>query len=474
MGSIRKTSKISKIFSLLILSFILAACGGDDNDKNGRQPTATKTTPNARVIVSQAPVFTLPSREAEVIVNLFEGEARDVIGKSSADEFGTVYYQVNLGNRMGWILESQVEVSGDANLIALVPATSTPTSTSEPITEIATEISQETAATPQSLPTETNQVTAVISVARAIALTAPYRDAPELTTLLQGEQVKVLRQTLPDAIGTIFYEVELGTQRGWVLSTQVQVSGDVNTLGIAFVPTPARTTETPEAGAGGITSEPTTAVPTNTPTSTPTATDELVITPSATQENVTLEPSPVLPENPSIRAGEPPPINIDFPEGWQAAHVIVPMTGYAAAGDIKMSVYEGPLSEDGLKGYIWLIWGDFPNIFSYTDINPDRSVDGILWSNGIQFMRGLLFQGCNIGFYADNRQTYLMDGYEGEGTTFSAVSCEDGASDVGGWWVGVRVNEENFLFYMGVEPIDRVADGLNALRPIIDTLQFTE
>ncbi len=442
----------------LILALILSACGGDD-EKSGRQPTATSSAPKIRVVVSQAPVFALPDRAAEIIVNLFEGETRHILGKSAPDDVGTTFYQIDLGNRIGWVLESQVQVTGDINKIALVEVTiptSTPTATLESATEIATEASS----------TQTSgEVTAVISVPRAIALTAPSRDADELTTLLQGEQVKVLRQTLPDALGTIFYEVELGTRRGWVLSSQVEISGDVSTLGIAFVPTAS-----PETIAQGVTSVPTTAVPTRTPTAT-------IVTPASAEpttlpNNITPSASPVIAnDNPSIQVGEAPPLTLTLPEGWDQGHFVMPVSGSLGSGNVNLSIYEGALPDD-MKGTIWIVWGDFPLVINIPDVNPNGTVDGALWPTSIQYLRGLLFADCNIGLYTDNRQTYDMGGYEGEGTTFSAVSCEGGGSDIAGWWVGVRVNQQNFLFYMGVEPVDRIAEGLGPMQGIIDTLQF--
>lgn len=438
----------------LILALILSACGGDD-EKSGRQPTATSSAPKIKVVVSQAPVFTLPDRAAEIIVNLFEGETRYILGKSAPDDVGTTFYQIDLGNRTGWVLESQVQVTGDINKIALVEVampTSTPTATLESATEA---VSTQTS----------GEVTAVIIVPRATALTAPSRDAAELTTLLQGEQVKVLRQTLPDALGTIFYEVELGTQRGWVLSSQVEISGDVGTLGIAFAPTAS-----PESVAQGVTSVPTTPVPTRTPTSTPTAT--LATTaPTVLPNNITPSASPVIAnDNPSIQVGEAPPVSLKLPEGWDQGHFLIPVSGSIGQGNVKMTVYEGPLP-DGMKGTIWVIWG-FPPIINPNETNDSGTLQLSLWPDGIQYLRGLLFPGCNIGLYTDNRQTYDMGGYEGEGTTFSAVNCDSGASDISGWWVGVHVNEENFIFYMGVEPVDRIAEGLGPMQAIIDTLQF--
>lgn len=443
----------------LILALILSACGGDD-EKSGRQPTATSSAPKIKVVVSQAPVFTLPNRTAEIIVNLFEGETRHILGKSAPDDVGTTFYQIELGNRTGWVLESQVQVTGDINKIALAEV-AVPTATAS--LESATEAPTEAVSTQTS-----GEVTAVIIVPRAIALTAPSRDAAELTTLLQGEQVKVLRQTLPDALGTIFYEIELGTQRGWVLSSQVEISGDASTLGIAFVPTAS-----PETIAQGVTSIPTTAVPTRPPTATPTAT---VVTPTSAEptalpNNITPSASPVIAnDNPSIQVGEAPPLSLTLPEGWDVGHFLIPVSGSIGQGSVKMTVYEGPLP-DGVKGTIWVVWG-FPPIINPNETNASGTLQLSLWPDGIQYLRGLLFPGCNIGLYTDNRQTYDMGGYEGEGTTFSAVSCDSGASDISGWWVGVHVNEENFIFYMGVEPVDRIAEGLGPLQAIIDTLQF--
>jgi hypothetical protein len=169
---------------------------------------------------------------------------------------------------------------------------------------------------------------------------------------------------------------------------------------------------------------------------------------------------------PTLRQGTPPPLTLTLPDGWQQAHILVPVTGTLASGDVRLAVYEGPLP-DGLTGHIWIVW-DFPNIIPF---QPGQQVEISLWADSIQYLRGLLFTGCNIGLFTDERRTYVMGGYEGEGTIYSAVNCE-GASNIAGWFAAVRVNEENFAFYMGIEPADRVNEGIPHLQAVLDTLQF--
>jgi hypothetical protein len=354
------------LFTLLLM-LCLAACSGDDNESGQRRPTARPNTPQARVIVTQATVFTAPSRDAPVLMNLFEGDLRHILGKSAPDALGTIFYLLDLGNQTGWILETQVELRGDAALVALVDApTLSPTPTTSPSPE----------------PTQ------VVIVPTATASAAP-------TLTLSPE-----------------------------------------------TPLPPSPTATASPTLGEGTTEPT-------PLPTP--------TPFGFANDAT-----------SLRPGAAPPLTITLPDGWQAAHILVPITGSLASGDIRMTVYEGPLP-DGMTGHIWVVWG-FPNILP---LRPGEEFQVSLWADSIQYLRGLLFTGCNIGLFSDNRRPYTIGGYEGEGTTYSAVSCE-GASDIAGWFVGLQANDVNFVFYMGVEPVEAVSNGLTHLQAILDTVSFVQ
>ena len=69
-----------------------------------------------------------------------------------------------------------------------------------------------------------------VTTSRAAIYVNPDRDAPIVQSLVEGDTLSITAQTPPDALGSIFYSVQIGDQFGWVLSSQVETSGDVASL----------------------------------------------------------------------------------------------------------------------------------------------------------------------------------------------------------------------------------------------------
>jgi hypothetical protein len=434
----------------LVLLLILLACGGeDDSGSNGatEQPSDTPNAPFVRVTADSAPVFAEPVTSSEVIITLFEGDLRRILNQSPPDVVGLRYYQLDLGNRTGWIAETQVELLGDMSLVVVLNPT--------PIapTQMATPAIEATIETPTTTPAPTQTPTipvARVNVSRAIVFTLPSRSSETLVTLFEGEQFVASSVTEPNNLGDVFYEIELGTQRGWVLNSQIEILGDPTLLTVVD-PNDVQVLDEP-------TPEPTTiaqATPEATPTSVLTNPDDSTLEPTATP--VATSSSPL-----DIQVFEPPPLSIDIPAEWDAIHVLVPVANGIAAGNVAMSVYEGSLG-NGLTGTIWIIWG-FPNV-----LNPRGEAD--LWSDGLQLLRGLLFDGCNIGI--DAKRDYVVGSLPAVGTIFSAVDCPEG-DDIAGWFAALRVSGGNYAFFMGVQPVDRVGEGIAQLQPVIDSVVFED
>lgn len=174
-------------------------------------------------------------------------------------------------------------------------------------------------------------------------------------------------------------------------------------------------------------------------------------------------PTPVL-DAMDIRPAEPPLITIQVPEGWEEVHVKIPISSTFVAGDVLLSVFEGPLPGN-TTGYIWVVWR-FPNFLSPTATDLD------LWADAIWYLRSLLFEGCNIG--PAGRRTYTIGGQEATGGIFAAVDSpeHDCAWDVAGWFAGLRHEGENYIFYMGVEPADMITEVRPHLQEVVDSITF--
>ena len=456
-----KNSLPMKMVRMLLLGLcgvlLLVACGENENETPPPvPPTNTPDTPQIRVTVAEAPVFAEPSTTAEVIINLFEGDRRRIVGQSPPDIVGLVYYQIDLGNRTGWIAETQVETQGNLEIVNSI----------DPTAIAATVLAQEPTATPQ-LPTPSPSPTfqpsatssiplARVDVSRALVFDTPSRAANTLVTLFEGEQFRAVSVSQPNALGDVFYEVELGSQTGWVLSSQVEIIGDVGQLAVID---PSEFT-TPTEVSDSVSTDPTASStsdssPTLAPLSATRDPDVSTVTPSATLPATSDAPF-------AIREFEPPPLTIDVPASWEAIHVLVPVANGIAAGNVAMSVYEGPLPDE-MQGTIWIIWG-FPNI-----VNPLGEFD--LWADGLQLLRGLMFNQCNIGI--DTKREYDVGNQTGVGTIYSAVDCPEG-DDIAGYFTALQVEGGNYAFFTGVQPVGRASEGTVYLQEILDTVQFQD
>lgn len=447
------------ILSTIILLLAITACQGNDDD-NKSDSTATPTVPQITVIVSQAPVFDTPDNNGSVIINLFEGDSRAAFGRSIKDSVGVFYYEIDLGSRTGWIAATQVDFAGDINRLAIFD----PSLMNVPPERIPS-------LTP---PGEGEPPIAQVKVERATVLAEPSRDGEAVFSLFNGEEVAALRVTEPDPLGDVYYEVMLSTRTGWVLSSQVDIVGDQQLIEVVtladlenLTAVAVESTPTPDEPAESPSETPTQAIPaTATLTATPGPSPTITPHPDGAifpQPPPTATPAPAV-DQPVVLEGEPPPLVITIPENWEAFHAFVPVASQFAAGNLAMSVYEGPISDE-LTGTIWIVWG-FPAALK----DPfGEQLD--MWSSAIQILRGVMFRGCNIGL--DEQQEYPIGDTVGVGSIFSAVSCDEG-DDIAGYFAGVEEQGGTYAFIMGVKPVDRVLEGLPLLRDIIATIRFED
>lgn len=452
----------SKWLILSLLLVLLVACGGgDDNGDRDSDNAATPTSANGfytvelRVDVTQASVFARPSRAANVVYNLVEGDVVRAVGRSDPDELGTIFYAIDLGDSPGWIAETQVEPLGNTDPLIIIP--------------LAAYDPAEVAADSDAPPTPGFGV-----VARPYTANAPIYAAPDETSEVvriagETETLEVVFVT-NYTLETRYFGVRLERGFGWIDERDFLVSGDITTLSpvAVGVPTPTRSPATPIP-----TTDPAVIVTptlTDTPRNTPTvaASDSTMaanVVPN-TSVPATTRPSltPTVTLTPaSIQAIEPPPLSITLPTGWEGVHVNVPITSAFANDSLNLSLYEGPLiSAD--RAYIWVLW--------QFDLLLDQTGELSLWPNALLYLRSVLFSGCNIGVYPDDRRSYPVGDRSGTGTIFSAVGCGPDAPDVAGWLVALPVGAENYLFYVGISPVENVLQARDEVQAILDTIRF--
>jgi len=299
---------------------------------------------------------------------------------------------------------------------------------------------------------------AVIAVERAVVFPWPDRNAPPLTYLFEREQVTVRGQSADGA----FWLVAVGAGEGWILAAQADRIDDA--------PLPVIELNAPDA-----TSTPP-ATLTRTPALTSTSTPAKSATPRATPPTLTITPFPPptsaalnVPEGVgatstprSIWPGTPPPLTLELPAGWQAAHVLLPFQTPASLREVPMSLYEGALP-GGATGHLFLFWG-FPNVTS-----PTGEIS--LWTDALQLLRGsLVDQSCNLGIDLTPKM-YRVGGHEAAGTLFSAVDCA-GEPDTAGYFAALQVEGGNYAFFFAVEPPGAFADQLPTLQAILDSVRF--
>lgn len=461
------------IFILLVL--VLAACREETAQPEVKISPAA---PRLRVIVSEARVFTHPSRDAEVLFRLIEGDEVPVFARTEADLIGVTWYQVGQGDQFGWIAGSQVEVIGEISLLRVVAFDQ---NTPPPIVLSPTPVLTLTATT-----SPLDDPILRVSVPVAAVFLNPQRESAEVTRLVQGETADILGKT--EAQDDVFYLIgRSGTVLGWILESQVAAEGNLADVPIfsldealaAVLPTQALVLQPSLAPS---------VEPSRTPTSIPSDTVE----PTATQRLQSPSPSPNLagtaqaaptatdipqtmavetaaveasatPE-PQIERGVPPPFRITLPPGWGEAHVFVPISSEYLQGTLPVSLYQGQLEGDTF-GFIWVVWS-FPTL---VDLG---SGELSLYADGLQLLRGVVFDSaaCTISLGSERRQQKVGE-YDGVGTIYSVTDCPD-SNDTAGFFVVLSVEGENFAFFTGVEPLTATDSGLPQIQAILDSIQF--
>jgi hypothetical protein len=460
---------------LLIIFFsllVLVACGGE---KEQSPDVPQIQAASLRVTVSEAMMFARPSRDSAVLFRFIEGDQLPILAQTEPDITGVVWYQVAQGDQFGWMAGSQVEVSGDFSSVRIVDAsiwdpTATPATPTEALTS-----------TPYRLPED---VVGIVNVSQATVFDTPFRSAPEVGNLFEGEETDILGRIVDNGEGDAFYFV--GKNRvalGWVLAAQLTIQGDLETVPLledtllSISAVRADETATIQANLSSptpilenrATTEPT--PPATELAAEPSATSDLASTalaaPTATDFPEYASPTALPTPTGEIKLGVPPPLEMDLPEGWKSLDVLVPINSIYIQGDLPVSIYEGELG-DGVKGTIWIVWG-FPNVTS-----PSGEIN--LYGDGVQLLRSFIFDPttCNIGLGSqpgEKPSQYVIGGREAVGTTYAAVDCV-GSPDIAGFFAVLQVGGGNFAFFVGVEPVEAVAEGLPLVQTMLDSVRF--
>lgn len=147
---------------------------------------------------------------------------------------------------------------------------------------------------------------------------------------------------------------------------------------------------------------------------------------------------------------------------------------------MNVAVYRGLLREGGV-GTLIVLWG-FPSIAPPPTIPPlagtpttppdplDDFTSRTLYSDGLRLLQGAVIDiTCNVG--TTGRTALSVAGMRGIGTYFSVTQCQ-GEPDTAGWFVGVRANNRNYLFYVYVEPVEAYNAARAQLQEILDSVRF--
>ncbi len=440
---------------LFILGFVfLVACNNGEKTSNPEQslsPTNTNEfyTVQLRVKVGQASVFAQPNRRAEVIYTLVEGDTVTAVGRSDADELGTIFYAVEIGDMPGWVAETQVEPQSDPEGLIVIPRVAFDATT--------------TNRDPNAPPTP-----AIGVVARPYGADAPIYAAPDSTSEIirmagTTETLEVVFVT-NYTFETRYFGVRLVEGFGWIDERDFQVLGDIQTLTPVTIGTPVPTQS--EAQPSSFPPTPTVA-PTNSSAATSTRSTLMPTTIARAATNTpssVFQPTQTLtPTIVGIQPIDPPPLTLTLPNGWESEHVQVPISSAFDNDSLNLSLYEGPLT-NAERGYIWVLWR--------FDVLLDETGELSLWPNALLYLRSFLFRGCNIGVYPDQRREYAIGDRIGSGTIYSAVGCGPDAPDVAGWLITLSVGDENYLFYIGISPAENVSLARDEMQAILNSIRF--
>jgi hypothetical protein len=434
--------------SLLCL-LILAACGGGGDDE-ASTPEASDS-PRLRVTVSEGLVFQRPWRESEVLFRLIEGDQLVPLAQTEPDTLEVIWYQVGQGDQFGWIAGSQVEVSGDLSGIRLVtiqrPATEEPDE--GPVMIV-----------------PDGEAFAIIVVDDTIVYDAPDPNAAERARLAADDTAQIIGRQEADENGEAYLFLLMdGEPLGWVRASDVRVAGNLNDVVIVEAGDVPLSQTLPTVTVEVAIQQSATPRASLIPTRTPDLASTSEFAPTATDVILTPTGLPTQTPIPELLPGSPPPLSITLPQGWQTAHILVPLNSVYFQGELPISIYRGPLGSD-VVGTLWIAWG-FPNVTS-----PTGSVN--LYGDGVQLLRGMIFdsQTCEIGLGGEQRD-YQVGGLAAVGTIYSAVNCE-GSTDIAGFFAVLEVGGGNFAFFVGVEPVTATDVGLPQMQAILDSIVFED
>ena len=470
----------ARVLLLILVLLTVVACGngnGDDKDssENDNAPTQINLadTVELRVIVGRATAFDLPDRNANEVFTLVEGDRVDAAGRSEPDALGTVFYVVRFGNATGWIVETQVEVvKGNAEDLLITPNDAYSLSVPQE-TSLAQARTAEGPATPSF---------AAVAVARgdgAPVYGAIDRSSEIIVRLETGTELEILASTTPDQDNVVWYWVRMAqTDSAWVTDIDFEVIGNLQTRQqiILATSTPTATLEprvtvtntlfapTTDTDNTDSTSSDLTATPTPSPTlDAPSPLESATTTPTLSRTpRISVTPAPTVTPR-SIRQAEPPLLEIDLPAGWEQEHVLVPIESAFVATEIVLSLYEGPLASD-VTGRITVLW-------RFTEVVPQSS-ELTLWPNAVLYLRSLLFRDCSVADHPELRRTYVIGGRDAIGSILQVINCLDGSPDLAGWFAALDVDGENYVFYMTIEPADRIQEMQPELRSIVESIRF--
>ncbi len=207
-----------------------------------------------------------------------------------------------------------------------------------------------------------------------------------------------------------------------------------------------------------------TLVPSSTPTIEATATP--MLTPTTPVSEATAEPTVLVEITPLAGSADPPPLDINLPQGWRRGYDSYGLIDVDDLRFIPVAVYQGPVT--GGTGIIVLLWG-FPSLVQG---NPllEASATPDIWVDALRLFRlAIVEAGCNPG--TDLQRSYRVGGRAATGTQFAVIDCPE-SPDTRGWFAGLREGNLNFVFYVYTDPIAAMDSAQAELQAILDSVVF--
>ncbi|MBX3085315.1 MAG: hypothetical protein KF716_27020 [Anaerolineae bacterium] len=222
---------------------------------------------------------------------------------------------------------------------------------------------------------------------------------------------------------------------------------------------------------------------------TPSLTPTLLATGEGASPLLTLTPVVGLTPLPTTEPAVPiagPPLAINVPKDWQFGFFQSVSGDPATRGKVSWAIYRGKIRAGNVM--VIVLW-NYPSVSVPATLAPQpgtptktplplpttianlTTTQLQLHSDGLRLLRGTVVDiTCNIGNYG-LRTDLTVGKLPAIGESFAASQCQS-ESDVIGWFAGIEQYDEDYLFYVLIDPTDAFNDVALDVQNILDSVQF--